>query len=94
VTWGARPEYLGWSTTPVDGALSGVVTVVENLGASVLVTVESGDVLTQVVVNEDDEPAPGTRGWVVPRPERTLLFGESGVLVGTSLSPAVPEPTT
>ncbi|MBB5791725.1 ABC transporter ATP-binding protein [Jiangella mangrovi] len=75
VIWGGRPEYLRWSASPLPDAIAGTVTVVENLGASVLVTVEAGDdVLVQVVVDEDDEPAPGTAGWVSVRPERTLLF--------------------
>ncbi|RIQ11450.1 ABC transporter ATP-binding protein [Jiangella rhizosphaerae] len=75
VIWGGRPEYLRWSSSAVDGAIAGTVTVVENLGASVLVTVEAADgVLVQVVVDEDDEPAPGTAGFVAVRPERTLLF--------------------
>lgn len=77
VIWGGRPEYLRWSAVApsADDAIAGTVTVVENLGASVLVTVEAGDgVLVQVVVDEDDEPAPGVSGWVAVRPERTLLF--------------------
>ncbi|PZF79316.1 ABC transporter ATP-binding protein [Jiangella anatolica] len=75
VIWGARPEYLRWSTAPAGDAIGGTVTVVENLGASVLVTVEAADgVLVQVVVDEDEEPAPGVAGFVAVRPERTLLF--------------------
>jgi multiple sugar transport system ATP-binding protein len=82
VVWGARPEYLRWSSTSVDDAIEGGTTVVENLGASVLVTVEADDALIQVIVDEDDEPAPGTRGWVVPRADRTLLFdADSGELL-------------
>jgi multiple sugar transport system ATP-binding protein len=78
VIWGGRPEYLRWSASApasAEDAIAGTVTVVENLGASVLVTVETGDgVLVQVVVDEDEEPAPGVAGWVAVRPERTLLF--------------------
>lgn len=74
VVWGARPEYLRLSPTPVDGAIAGEVTVIESLGASVLVTVDVAGSLVQLVVDEDEEPAPGTRGWVVARPERSLLF--------------------
>ncbi|WP_053205623.1 ABC transporter ATP-binding protein [Jiangella muralis] len=75
VIWGGRPEYLRWSASAVPDAIGGTVTVVENLGASVLVTVEAADgVLVQVVVDEDEEPTPGTPGWVAVRPDRTLLF--------------------
>lgn len=74
VIWGARPEYLQWSTSPVDGAIEGTVTIVENLGASALVTVEADGVTIQCVVNEEDEPPSGAHGWVVPRRNRTLLF--------------------
>ncbi|TDE10635.1 ABC transporter ATP-binding protein [Jiangella asiatica] len=89
VIWGSRPEYLRWSSSPVSEAIEGTVTVVENLGASVLVTVEADDVLVQVVVDEDDEPAPGTRGWVSVRPDRTLLFdADSGELVEATVPAA------
>ncbi|MFW6090513.1 MAG: ABC transporter ATP-binding protein [Actinomycetota bacterium] len=74
VVWGARPEYLRWSPTEVEGGMPGTVTVTESLGASVLVSLDVGDALVQFVVSEDDEPPVGTRGWLVARPERTLLF--------------------
>lgn len=77
IVWGVRPEYLRWSTDPVDGALPVEVTVAENLGASVLVTATiggSGTERLQFIVDEDDEPAPGTRGYVSAAPRRTLLF--------------------
>ena len=84
VVWGARPEYLQWSNTAVDGSVEGDVTIIENLGASVLVTVEADGVPVQFVVDEDDEPAVGSRGWVVARPGRTLLFdAETEGLVGS-----------
>ncbi|HLV55060.1 MAG TPA: ABC transporter ATP-binding protein [Actinotalea caeni] len=74
VVWGARPEYLGWSTEPVAEGIEAEVTVVENLGASVLVTTHAGEHRLQLVLDEDDEPAPGARGWVTARAHRTLLF--------------------
>ncbi|NDL56945.1 ABC transporter ATP-binding protein [Phytoactinopolyspora mesophila] len=82
VTWGARPEYLQWSPTPVDDAIEGTATIVENLGAAALITVETDEARIQVVVDEDEEPPSGTRGWVVPRRDRTLLFDASeGALI-------------
>ncbi|NEE03416.1 ABC transporter ATP-binding protein [Phytoactinopolyspora halotolerans] len=74
VIWGARPEYLQWSPTSADDAIEGTVTIAENLGASALLTVEADETLIQVIVDEDDEPAVGTKGWVVARRDRTLLF--------------------
>ena len=75
VVWGARPEYLRWSSTEVEGGIPGKVTVSESLGAAALVTAEAaGETLLQLVVDEDDEPAIGSTGWVVARPDRTLLF--------------------
>ncbi|TDE97177.1 ABC transporter ATP-binding protein [Occultella glacieicola] len=83
VVWGARPEYLRWSTEPVDGGIEAEVSVIENLGASVLVSAHSGEVRLQLVVAEDDEPSPGDRGWVVATPRRSLLFdSESTDLIG------------
>jgi multiple sugar transport system ATP-binding protein len=79
VVWGARPEYLRFTATPpasgADGALEGEVTIIESLGASVLVTLDiTAGALIQLVVDEDEEPAVGTRGWALARPERSLLF--------------------
>ncbi|MFF2031209.1 ABC transporter ATP-binding protein [Arthrobacter sp. NPDC058192] len=84
ITWGARPEYLGLSAGPVPGGLEGTVTVSENLGASVLMTVElpGNEELVQVVVGEDDEPGIGARVWITFEPRRTLLFDAEGLRIG------------
>jgi multiple sugar transport system ATP-binding protein len=84
ITWGARPEYLRLVTEPAPDALSGTVTVSENLGAAVLLTVDiTGDEnQVQVVVGEDDEPAIGTPVWVTLEPRRTLLFDAEGLRIG------------
>jgi multiple sugar transport system ATP-binding protein len=76
VVYGVRPEYLDFSAAPVDGAFHGRVVVVENLGTSSLVTLETdgGGVLVHVVVPEDAEPRPGDEGWASPRPGRALLY--------------------
>ncbi|UFU05229.1 ABC transporter ATP-binding protein [Ruania halotolerans] len=94
VIWGARPEYLGWSSEPLaDGAgVAAEVTVTESLGATTLVTTHTGDQRIQVVVDEDDEPEPGARGWVVVPPHRTLLFdAESTALIEAVDAPAIRE---
>lgn len=74
VIWGIRPEYLRWSTEPVDGGIPGEVVVTETLGATSLVLVAAGEHKLQVVVPEENEPAPGDRGWIVPQLNRALLF--------------------
>ncbi|WP_026413297.1 ABC transporter ATP-binding protein [Actinomadura oligospora] len=81
VVYGVRPEYLDYSAAPVDEAFHGRVVVVENLGTSSLVTLETeGGVLVHVVVPEDAEPAPGDEGWASPRPGRSLLYREGDLL--------------
>src|SRR5699024_12047675 len=59
VIWGARPEYLRWSSTPVEPGVPAEVSVTVNLGASALVTAQSGQVMLQLVVPEVDAPARG-----------------------------------
>lgn len=78
VTWGGRPEYLSLLTEERPGAIPGTVTVSENLGAAMLVAVEVGEHLLQVIVDEDVEPALGTTVWIASEPRRTLLFDEDG----------------
>jgi multiple sugar transport system ATP-binding protein len=82
VTWGARPEYL--SLAPAGhGQLSGTVTVSENLGASVLITVElPGGAAVQAVVEEDLEPEIGSPADITFEPRRTLLFDAQGLRIG------------
>jgi multiple sugar transport system ATP-binding protein len=74
VVWGARPEYLRWASEQVDGAIRGQVEVTENLGATVLLSVISGDHQLQVVVPEENAPQPGDQGWISSSAHRSLLF--------------------
>lgn len=82
VTWGARPEYLHMSTTEVVDAFFGGVTISENLGASVLLSISVGESNVRVVVGEDQEPAMGTSIWVKVEPRRSLLFDNEGNRIG------------
>ncbi|HYU66992.1 MAG TPA: TOBE domain-containing protein, partial [Jatrophihabitantaceae bacterium] len=83
VVYGVRPEYLVVSSGPDSGAVSGTVATVENLGVSVLVTVEAGDQSMGAVVPEADEPPVGGTVWLRAAPGRVLLYrGEDGELVG------------
>jgi multiple sugar transport system ATP-binding protein len=81
VVLGARPEYCRVSTDPVDGAFRGTVEVAENLGSSLLLTLDVAGTAVQVVVAEEDEPEPRATLWALPRKDRTLLYAD-GELVG------------
>ncbi|MER7505827.1 ABC transporter ATP-binding protein [Nonomuraea pusilla] len=74
LVYGVRPEYMTYSDGPADAALAGKVAIVENLGASYLVTLDVGDVAVQAVVPEGREPAVGSDGHAVPRRDRALVY--------------------
>jgi multiple sugar transport system ATP-binding protein len=85
LVYGLRPEYADLSQSAPVGrqdVFSGKVAVVENLGTAHLVTLDSGDLLIQVVVPEGDEPAVGASAWAVPRPGRALLYRDDRLLTG------------
>ncbi|WP_327584766.1 ABC transporter ATP-binding protein [Nonomuraea sp. NBC_00507] len=74
IVYGVRPEYMSYSAEPAEGALGGKVAIVENLGASHLVTLDVNDVTVQAVVPEGSEPALGEDGYAVPRRDRALVY--------------------
>ncbi|MEV0167955.1 carbohydrate ABC transporter ATP-binding protein (CUT1 family) [Nonomuraea fuscirosea] len=74
IVYGVRPEYMTYSAEPADGALGGKVSIVENLGASHLVTLDVNDVNVQAVVPEGSEPAVGDDGYALPRRDRALVY--------------------
>ncbi|NDU76463.1 ATP-binding cassette domain-containing protein [Actinomadura sp. DSM 109109] len=82
VVCGVRPEYMEFSTEPVDGAFRGRVSVVENLGASSLVTLDVGGETVRVVVGEGFEARYSAEGWVSPRPGRVLLYRDGDLVKG------------
>lgn len=83
VTVGVRPEYVrlgGEGPLSVDGE----VEIVENLGATMLVTVRAADgTRLQAVVPEGSEPTVGEFVPAVPLPERVLVYGEDGDLLAS-----------
>jgi multiple sugar transport system ATP-binding protein len=84
VVYGLRPEYLAYSAAASDGAVSGTVATVENLGVNMLVTIEAGEQSLRSVVPEDEELALGSRAWLRPAPGRALLYhGDDGELIGS-----------
>ncbi|WP_433337887.1 ABC transporter ATP-binding protein [Spirillospora sp. CA-294931] len=89
VVYGVRPEYLDFSETPLDGAFSGRVAVVENLGSASLVTLEVEGVLLHVVVGEGEEPRPGRSGWILPRPGRALVYRDGELVNGGDVTVTV-----
>jgi multiple sugar transport system ATP-binding protein len=86
VVFGARPEFCSLTTDGEDG-IRGEVTILENLGTEYLVTVEAGEILVQVTVDEGNEPAVGDGVCVRPALERALVYrADDGNLVGTPSS--------
>ncbi|MGI5200134.1 ABC transporter ATP-binding protein [Spirillospora sp. CA-108201] len=82
VVCGVRPEYMEFSSEPVDGAFGGKVSVVENLGASSLVTLDVDGGTVRVVVGEGFEVQLGAEGWALPRPGRVLLYRDGELVTG------------
>ena len=82
VLLGCRPEYTDLSSEEQPDSLHGNVVVVENLGATALVSVEAGGQMIQAVVPEGEEPAIGAAVWVTPQPTRALVYRQAdGLLV-------------
>nr|WP_042185842.1 ABC transporter ATP-binding protein [Kibdelosporangium sp. MJ126-NF4]CEL16922.1 Glycerol-3-phosphate ABC transporter, ATP-binding protein UgpC (TC 3.A.1.1.3) [Kibdelosporangium sp. MJ126-NF4]CTQ91849.1 Glycerol-3-phosphate ABC transporter, ATP-binding protein UgpC (TC 3.A.1.1.3) [Kibdelosporangium sp. MJ126-NF4] len=82
VTVGIRPEYL--TSEPGGQGITGVVSTIENLGVSSLVTLECPDgSLLGLTVREQHEPAIGSTVTAVPEQGRLLLYSkEDGTLLG------------
>ncbi len=90
VLLGSRPEYTDLSEQERPDSMRGRVVVVENLGATALVTVEIADLMVQAVVPEGDEPRVGELSWVTPQCSRALVYRRAdGLLVASDAgSPA------
>jgi len=85
VLLGSRPEYTDLSTEARPDSLSGKVVVVENLGATALVSVETGELIVQAVVAEGEEPRIGEPAWVRPQHARALVYRRTdGLLVANN----------
>jgi multiple sugar transport system ATP-binding protein len=81
---GFRPEYTRLGETG-RYALPGTVTIVENLGATMLVSVQCGEQSIQALVPEGKEPEVDTEVVISPEERRVLLYGaQNGVLRATS----------
>jgi multiple sugar transport system ATP-binding protein len=90
VVLGARPEFCSLVAEGEEG-IAGEVTILENLGTEYLVTVESGEILVQVTVDEGDEPAVGDRVRVRAAAERALVYRTAdGNLVGSPAAERTP----
>ncbi|MGP3972130.1 ABC transporter ATP-binding protein [Streptomyces sp. 6N223] len=80
VTYAIRPEYVRYAPAPAPGSLRGEISVVENLGATQLVTLTTAAGLVQLVVDEDTEALPGATAHAVPRTDRVLLYRDGELL--------------
>jgi len=82
VLLGSRPEYTDLSIEERPDSLSGKVVVVENLGATALVSVETGGQIVKAVVPEGEEPRIGEPAWMTPQHHRALVYRQvDGLLV-------------
>jgi multiple sugar transport system ATP-binding protein len=77
VLLGSRPEYTDLSVEARPDSLPGTVAVVENLGATALVSVEIGELTVQAVVPEGEEPRVGAPVWLTPQNARALVYRRS-----------------
>jgi multiple sugar transport system ATP-binding protein len=78
-TIGVRPEHIGVSTEPVEGAWKGVVGVAEHLGADTFVHVDAGALGTLNVRGSGEVPVHhGDTVWLTPQPDRIYRFGAAG----------------
>ena len=69
----------------------------ENLGATALVSVETGELTVQAVVPEGEEPRAGEPVWLTPQNARALVYRRAdGILVASQETPAAEpaEPVT
>jgi multiple sugar transport system ATP-binding protein len=83
VVVGVRPEYAALADGHGAGAIAGEVVLLESLGSAFLVSVEGDGTRVQVAVPEGRQPAVGDRTFVVPDPERLLVYRkDDGELVG------------
>ncbi|CAL9519908.1 Diacetylchitobiose uptake system ATP-binding protein MsiK [Streptomyces sp. enrichment culture] len=82
VVYGIRPEYLRYTAHHAPGSLPGRVTVIENLGSTQLLTLDSEEAgaSLQVTVPEDLPVTVGERGYAIPRPERVLVYRDGELL--------------
>jgi multiple sugar transport system ATP-binding protein len=89
VLLGCRPEYTDLSTEQRPDSLGGTVVVVENLGATALVSVETGGQIVKAVVPDGEEPRIGERAWMTPQQHRALVYRQiDGLLVARNEEPA------
>ncbi len=87
VIFGARPEFAALGLPGEPGSLTGTVATLENLGASMLVSVSvesvpGEELLIRAIVAEGAEPEPGDTVSVSYHQDRTLLYdAASGTLL-------------
>jgi len=91
VLLGSRPEYTDLAVEERPHSLPGTVSVVENLGAAALVSVQIGDLMVQAVVPEGEEPPVGEPAWLTPQNARALVYrGSDGLLIASDNVPSAP----
>src|SRR5207253_182201 len=81
---GLRPEAIQLELTPAPGAQPADVLVSEPLGSEVIVNVMLGDVLLKVRTGPEVRPDPGTRVFLLARPEGVRVFDASSGIAEAS----------
>jgi multiple sugar transport system ATP-binding protein len=79
---GVRPEHIGVSTTPAEGAWTGTVGVAEHLGADTFVHVNAGPFGTLNVRASGEVPVHhGDTVYLTPDPSKIHRFDASGLAI-------------
>ena len=79
---GVRPEHIGISSSPVEGAWAGTVGVAEHLGADTFLHVHAGELGTLNVRASGEVPVShGDSVWLTPRPDRIHRFDANGLAI-------------
>ena len=75
VYFGIRPEYIEWSTKPVEGAVKGVVYVVEPIGSEYIINVKlDSEALIKVKTVREVTLQPGDEIYLVFDLKKAVLF--------------------
>jgi multiple sugar transport system ATP-binding protein len=77
VVFGIRPEYVAVTDVSTPNSFNGTVKVLENLGASYLVTSDCSAMMVRGTVPDGLQPAPNSVSYLVPDHSRTMLFDQA-----------------
>ena len=70
---GIRPEFVGYSATPVENGVPATIDKIEDLGNFKIVTARVGGAMVKAKISEDQSLVTGA-AWLVLPPERTRVY--------------------